>query len=194
MNAAPRSPRRRNGFTLVEVLVVVAIIAIAGAVVVPSMLSAGTLGLQGAARMIVADLQYAQNEALATGQVRGIEFDPAADSYRMFDENDATLDLTWMRVGGQPDAVAPGGRAVRGWTVNFQNDRRFTGVNLADANFEGVDPDAAAPPDPDNLPRIEFDALGAPSGAIGNGTIQLRNAESAINISVDSFTGAVTIR
>ena len=186
-----RTARPRSGFTLIEILVVVAIIGIAGALVVPSMLSAGTLGLQGAARLVIADISYAQNEALASGRVRGIEFDPVTDRYRMFDERGVTIDLKWMRTGGSPATTGPDGNPVPGWTVDFPNDSRFAGIEIAGANLpEEVDPDGGDRP----LPRIRFDALGAPMGAIDDGTIQLRHAGNTVTISIDSFTGAVTVK
>lgn len=174
--------RSRSAFTLVEILVVVTIVGILGALVVPSMLSAGTLGLQGAARLIVADIQYAQNEAVASQAVRGIEFDPVTNRYRMFDENNVTLDLEWMRTGGRADELnGDGVVVVPGWTVDFVNDNRFEGVDLIAANFN-------------NTLRLQFDELGAPLGGSGNGAVILGNREHRITVEVDGFTGRVTVR
>ncbi|BAM03593.1 GspH/FimT family pseudopilin [Phycisphaera mikurensis] len=182
---APRSAAAsRGGFTLIEILIVVLIVGIAGALVVPSMLSAGTIGLQGAARLIVADLQYAQNEAVASGAVRGIEFDPAANRYRMFDENDATIDLKWMRVGGRADTVPGDGT---GHTVDFSTDPRFKGFDLRRTRTDGLDPG--------QLPfRVTFDELGAPTSGSANAIIHIAFAENAYRIEVDGFTGRVTVQ
>lgn len=174
--------RSRSAFTLIEILVVVTIVGVAGALVVPSMLSAGTLGLQGAARLIVADIQYAQNEAVASQSVRGIEFDPVTNRYRMFDENNVTLDLSWMRTGGQADQLnAQGAVLLPGWTVDFVNDNRFEGIDLVAANFN-------------NTLQLRFDELGAPIGGSSNGAVILQNSDYRITVEVDGFTGRVSVR
>ena len=168
--------RRRTAFTLIEILIVVVIIGVAGALVVPSMLSAGTLGLQGAARLVASDIQYAQNEALASGSVRGVTFYPAEERYRMTDEQDRTLDLTWMRTGGRAD-VAPGD----GHTVNFRTDNRFEGFDLQRA-------------DGGNTPIVlEFDELGAPMTGSQDVEILLAFGGTTFTVVVDGFTGRVSI-
>ena len=197
MTARPARPTRRRAFTLVEILIVVTIMGVAGALIVPSMLSAGTLGLQGAARLVVADIQYAQQEALAAGRERGIEFDPVTDRYRMFDENGRTIDLNWMRTGGRVDTLDGSGNVVeRGWTVDFRTDNRFSSIDLVGARFEGrLDGSDVNPGNASATPAtLRFDASGTPTGGTRDGTVQLRHAENAITIVVDGFTGRVTLR
>ena len=55
----------RRAFTLVELLIAVTVMGIAGALVIPSMSQVGALRGQTAVRTIVADITYAQSEALA---------------------------------------------------------------------------------------------------------------------------------
>ena len=66
-----------RGFTLVEMLIVVVIVGIAGAIVVPHMLWGSQFGLQAATRMVIADLVYAQNEAVAHQTVCRVVFNGA---------------------------------------------------------------------------------------------------------------------
>ena len=140
------------------------------------MLSAGTLGLQGAARLVAADIQYAQDTAMASGAERGVEFDPVTNRYRMFDENDVTIDLAWMRTGGHADQLDAGGDVlVPGWTVDFTTDNRFEGVDLVAANFN-------------NTFQVRFDEIAAPIGGTANGSVMLRNADHRITVEVDGFT------
>ena len=54
--------RYRLGFTLIEIIVVVVILAIVAAIAIPSAISTGDLQVISAARIIAADLQYAQKK------------------------------------------------------------------------------------------------------------------------------------
>ena len=57
-----------TGFTLVELLVVVLILAILAAVVIPQAAGIGGTQAQSAARLVLADLEYAQNNAIVIGK------------------------------------------------------------------------------------------------------------------------------
>jgi prepilin-type N-terminal cleavage/methylation domain-containing protein len=62
-------------FTLVEILVVVVILGIAAAVIVPQMGTRDDLRVDGARRMLMADLIYAQNRSISTQTRHYVVFD-----------------------------------------------------------------------------------------------------------------------
>src|SRR3954465_14390638 len=72
--------RRFRAFTLVEILCVLVILGIAAAMIVPQMGSRDDLRAAAAARMVMADLIYAQNRAIATQQKHFVTFDNTSAS------------------------------------------------------------------------------------------------------------------
>src|SRR5688572_11490694 len=74
--------RRGRGMTVIEILVVVSCLAVAAALVLPSLGNTGTTQLRGAAESLVADLEYAQQFSLAHGDDPCvIVFDAANESF-----------------------------------------------------------------------------------------------------------------
>lgn len=164
-----RGQYKLHGFTLIEVLAVVVIIAIAAAVVVPNMLSTGTMSLQAASRMVIADLLYAQNQAIAEPQKAPfrLSFDLDNDSYRLVDASGNVVPAQW-RLGssGSGDYI-----------VDFAADSRFQGVRIVAANFS------------DNN-YIDFDYLGTPNSG---GYVDLESAAGKFRVSVTGITGRVSV-
>lgn len=160
-------PRGSAGYTLVEVLIIVAILGITTAIIVPNMLAAGTLGVQAAARIIIADILFAQNDAIAQQRTRKVVFDPDNESYTLVDENDAVLTAKWKN-GSNSNYV-----------VDFTTDSRFQGVVIVSANFGGATPQT-----------LEFDDLGGP---LNGGTVEVEFQGQRYRITVASFTGRVTV-
>jgi prepilin-type N-terminal cleavage/methylation domain-containing protein len=170
MSKTMRKPRRcRTGYTLVEVLIVVTIIGIAAAVIVPNMLAAGTLGVQAAARIIVADILYAQNDAIAQQRNRTVVFDPANESYSLQDENGAILTVRWKN------------GSANNYVVDFTTDDRFQGVVIVSAEF----------PAGSGNSTLEFDALGGP---LNGGTVEVEFQGRRYRVTVAAFTGRVTVQ
>ncbi len=156
-----------RGFTLVEVLVVIVIIGLAGAIVVPSLLNPGTLGVQAAGRMIISDILIAQNDAIASQAVRRVIFEPANNRYRVTDQAGTTLNASWKS----------GGLGAANFIVDFNTDPRFTGVTMQNPVFNGV-------------AFLEFDPLGAPTDG---GSVDVLGGNIRYRIAVAPFTGLVTI-
>lgn len=157
---------QRLGYTLVEVLIVVTIIGIAAAVVVPNMLSAGTLGIQAAARIIIADILYAQNDAIAQQRTRQVVFEPDNERYSLTDTDGNVLSVRWKSA------------AANNYFVDFTTDDRFQGVEIVSADFGGT-------------PTLEFDALGGPTNG---GTVVIRFQNTQYRVTVAAFTGRVTVQ
>lgn len=86
------APRQR-AYTLVELLVVVAVMGIAGALIVPSFASTDALRVQGAIRTIVADMTEAQSDAIAFQRGRALVFVPDEHRYVIAEVNGSTIDL-----------------------------------------------------------------------------------------------------
>jgi len=124
-----------RGFTLVEIIVVIVIMGIAALLVVPHVLEAGTVSIQAAARLIVSDLLYAQNEAVAAQATYKVAFDPTNNRYQLTDEDDAVL--TNEQIGGP-------------YVVDFATNDRMKNITLSLADFAGGG-------------VVTFDEMGAPS-------------------------------
>lgn len=156
---------RERAFTLVEVLVVVIIIGIAAAVVVPAMIRPGSLHVQAATRIVIADLLYAQNDAIAQQKPRRAVFDTANNSYRLTDAAGNTLAANWKGSGGS------------NYVVDFKNDSRFQGVTLTTAQFGSDD-------------FVEFSELGSPGSG---GTVELTAQGLKYRVIVTDMTGKVSV-
>jgi prepilin-type N-terminal cleavage/methylation domain-containing protein len=76
----------RGGFTLIEILVVVVILGIAAAIVVPAIGSRSDLKATSAARMIMADLIYAQNRSISQQKKHYVRFDKATQTYEVLEQ------------------------------------------------------------------------------------------------------------
>lgn len=163
--------RPTNAYTLVEVLVTVTIMGIAAAIVVPNMMQGGTLGVQAAARMIIADLLFAQNEAMAQQSDRRVTFDPANNRYRV-ELYDPTASAWVLEFNPSENSGSD-----QNYEMDFDDDKRFSGVQIISADFGGTS-------------TITFDDLGNPSSG---GTVRLRFEEHVYDVHVAPFTGRVTV-
>ena len=173
-----RMNRTRGGYTLIEVLIVVMIMGIAAAVVAPTTSQAGVLRIQAAVRTLVADITFAQMDALGYQEQRAIVFDTEENSYTLVQVNGSTIDV-------ENDALYdPRGPGQR-YTVDF-NREIFGGTVIESAEI-----------DDDNV--LVFDEMGGPVAEPGSstlsdgGSITLAGPLSRFRVDVAAFTGRVTV-
>lgn len=178
MNPSKLVSRARAGYTLIEVLVVVVILGIAGAMVAPAMSQAGVLRIQSAVRTVVADISFAQMDALGYQEQRAIVFDVENNEYTLVQVNGSTIDVDNDALY---DTRGPGQR----YRVSF-NAEIFGGTVIESVDFDG-----------DNV--LIFDEIGGPvttpgSGTLSQGgTIVLAGPLSRFRVEVAAFTGRVTV-
>ena len=121
------------GFTLIELLVVVLVLAIVAAVAVPLAVGTGDMQVISAARMISADLQYAQNTAVTTQEPATVTFIPNSESYSLSNASGVIIHPITKEA----------------YVVDFGSRRGFGGLDIVSADFGGK-------------AWVTFDELGAP--------------------------------
>lgn len=161
---------RSNGFTIIEILIVVFLIGIAAMMAVPMMSSAGSMQIRSAANMIAADLEYAKSMAISRGQNFSVVFDKSAESYRIEDQDDNVIAHPVKK--GFP------------YAIDFQNDSRLNRVDIVDADFDATS-------------EVKFDYLGSPYNGentpLNSGVITLQAAGITRTITVEPVTGYISI-
>lgn len=136
----PISERRTSrlgtvpAFTMIELMVVIVILAIASAVAVPYIAKSDSFAVQGAARAVVGDLLFAQNDAIAQQENRQVIFDVVNHTYRITDGSGNNLSAAWL--GGE-------------YIVKFGQGTQWPGVSISEVSFADA--------------TLSFDDLGTPS-------------------------------
>lgn len=132
---------RLEGFTLIELALVITLIGILAWLAYPSLGSINEIRLDAAARRVASDLRYAQNRAIGSRTIHGVRFDVSAGRYIVYAGTSATA------------VVNP---ADRGKTlaVSFASFAEMRGVSIESAAFGST-------------PGVTFDYYGVPRDTAG---------------------------
>jgi len=178
---AIRTSRSNGGFTLVEILVVVVILGLASAMIIPQIGSRDDLKVAAAARMVIADISYAQNRAIATQSMQYVTFDVAAtpQTYALYKSTTAGDYVT--------DPVNKGS-FIR--TLGTGGTPGLTDI-VIDAGAVSID----------GQTKLAFDSLGQPYSVTGNaatvmvaGTIRLTAGSQSLTITIEPYTGEMSVQ
>jgi prepilin-type N-terminal cleavage/methylation domain-containing protein len=182
----------KRGYTLIELLIVVAVLGLAGAMLVPILGERGDFDTQGAVRRLAADLMFAQSDALANQEHRRLMFIPDPDADGQFvgwcilklRESELGLEFDADTARYVNDPLAPAGADGR-FIVNLKTDGRFGETFVASAELDG------------GATFVTYDELGGTvtsSGQPGSGgEIVLRGGSSVYRVTIDGVTGKVSI-
>jgi prepilin-type N-terminal cleavage/methylation domain-containing protein len=184
--------RRTRGYTLIELILVIGILGLAGALLVPVLGDRGDFDTQAAVRRLVADITFAQSDALANQEPRRVVFLPDPEAEGQFlgwcivkvRESDLANEYDPETANYVSDPLAPKG-ANGNYIVDIVGDERFGESYIASADLDG------------GSPFITFDELGGTITS-GNepgtgGEIVIRGGNSGYRITVDGVTGKLTV-
>lgn len=173
----------RQGFTLIELLIVVSIMAILGAIVLPSASPAVSQHLQAAAEMAASDLGYARSLAVTNGSSYRVVIEIGNNLYRIeHSGSNATLDI----LPGHPLRAASDSATEHVVDLN----------TIPTLSRDGVQIDSAETSGGAVTTEIEFGPLGSTTEtdatritfAAGSGT-QVRS----VTVTINPVTGLATI-
>ncbi len=189
-----RAPIQRAAYTLIELLLVVAILGLAASMVIPAMGQTGVLRIQSAVRTLVADITFAQADALAFQSRRVIVFGRVAQ----WDADEAA----WTTVEGNGYTIyAPPLGAAE---VDLDNDVMFDPYNpdqplsrdFSEDRYGGA---VVTDPDFNETAQLIYDELGGPVEGLTSddpglpGSVSIVGPDATFEVQVEAFTGRVTV-
>jgi prepilin-type N-terminal cleavage/methylation domain-containing protein len=124
-----RHPHRGGGFSLIELTVVMVIAAIMAVVAVPTLTSLAATRSASAARLVVRDLSYARERAIASGLQTWVVFNTGSSSYSILQEPAGNP--------GRANAAAIRDPARQGNYSQAFGSGEFSGVSISAVNFDG---------------------------------------------------------
>lgn len=170
---------RRRGFTLVEILAVVAILGIAAAVILPQIGNRDDLRAISTAREVMADLSYAQSQAVSTQKAQYVRFDTTSNRYDLLKQiSPSDVYMTHPVNGGTFSVPLGAGR---------KDDTKY--VVLDQITFDG-------------RTVLMYDEMGTPywydtttqtSGAMAAGSIRLKSNAYTVTITIQPYSGELKL-
>lgn len=176
----------RFGYTLIEASVVLVILGITAILLVPHLGNQGDTELQGAARQLVADISWAQCDAVASQEYRRLHFYADGRGWCLLDITDSTFansfDAATAVFAEDPWQTRRGGGD---FIVDFLNDDRYVSVTVSDITTAEGGRD------------LTFDRLGgtvsAPGLGAGAATVTLSDGTDSWQVDIAPVTGRVAV-
>ena len=177
---------RGGGFTLAEILAVIVILGIASAIIVPQIGTRDDMRAAAGARTVIADLIFAQNQAITTGKRVYIKFDVANNRYTLLSTANSGGDVALNNPITQTTYTQQFGPSSSGWDL----------VSIQSAVFNGTDSGYSA------MYTIAFDELGSPyvfnyannlSNELSSGSIVVKCGQFTQTVKISPATGEISV-
>jgi prepilin-type N-terminal cleavage/methylation domain-containing protein len=192
-SGARRAPRARASaraaFTLVEILTVVIILGISAAIIIPSVGNRDDMRVASAARLLMADLIYAQNKAIATQTPYYVWFDTTNKRYSIHDTAPTATTTATDAIDHPLHPTTFSGKYVTAYgVVNSQ----LAAISMGTVDFAGKQ-------------ILKFDELGVPWGydvptatptqltGASVGKVSLNCGSFTLTVTIEPYTGEMTV-
>ncbi|GIW76221.1 MAG: hypothetical protein KatS3mg104_1284 [Phycisphaerae bacterium] len=169
--------QRRRAFTLVEILMVVLILGIIGALIIPQIGQRDDIKLGSAARVMIADLSYAQSQSITSRKRCFVFF--GSDQYQL-----KTRPAPGQPLQDLPHPVQPGN-----YVTTFHTGP-LSGVSIIEADINGLD-------------ALSFDEMGSPLAYDANADtsqvisvparIRMQSGSQILTILIEPYTGQMSV-
>jgi type II secretory pathway pseudopilin PulG len=185
-----------RSYTLIELIMVIAVLALAAALLTPHLVGRDSLTIQAAVRLVIADLSFAQTDALANQEFRRVQFFGDGTGYCLIrvTEADFPPEDPFDELNADYLIDPLGGRE---YVVRFDQDDRFQGVSI-DTSQTTIDGRQLAAY-PTAGVSVNYDQIGGTvhitSAALpgAGGDIVLNYDDESYRISIEPFTGKLTV-
>lgn len=176
----------RRGYTLIEVLIVVTILGLAASLLVPYLSSKGDFDTQAAVRTLIADITFAQSDALANQGFRRVQFFEDGSGWCLVRVNEEDLADEFDPVTADYVYDPLASNSERGaYVVNLRDRQQFSSVRVTTVNLDG------------GRRSLTFDELGGTVGTGGmpgtGGTVILTSPEAVYQLDISAVTGKVKV-
>ena len=176
----------RAGWSIVELLTVVVVLAAAAIFIVPYAASGASTAGQSATRLLVTDMLAAQMDAVATQGFRRVHFFSDGSGWCVLvlqsDELDDPFDASNATYAA--DEIESQGQNQQS-IVNFPNDTRYKGIGIENPDFDNGSSD------------VTFDPMG---GIVANngtpslgGSVAITSGKYSWEVTVAPLTGKVSV-
>lgn len=98
MDNKPNNNLKKNGFTLIEILVVIFIIALTASIVLLKGINTFTLTAKSSAARLLNVFQLAEFEAIIQGETLAFEYNSSGYRFLLFQENNMGINGEWVPV------------------------------------------------------------------------------------------------
>lgn len=173
----------RRSYTLIELLLVCAILGLCGTLLIPQIVGRDVMACQAAVRLIIGDITFAQSDALSHQEMRRVHFNDDGSGYSISRVTQAQLGQPF-----DPDDADYISDPMHGgdYIVNLEDDDRFNGVVIESVNIDAGGED------------LHFDELGgtitSSSGVGEGGEITVSSPNDGYKIMISPFTGKLTVQ
>ena len=187
MSRIHRHHGRRSAYTLVELVLVVAVLGLSGVLLIPNLVGLTTMETQSAVRRLMADIHFAQSDAISNQEYRRVQFLDDGRGYCLLVVDETNFGATFDESTATYVEDPAGTFGTHGrYFVDYVADDRYGTVQVGSVETDG------------SGDWITFDAMGstvvAPGIAAGSGRIVIESQEEQWEVLVTPMTGRLSVR